>query len=290
MPWYVFAISYALLTSLHVPLIKRVNRDVGGLLFVFINAAFCMVPLGIMMWATGGIPHIRPMFWLYVTLTALIQFAGLRRAADAYTEGQISLIKPTGTLTPMLVSIFAMFWLRQGLTIAKIGGIVLIVIGAYVLESQREGVGLLAPFKSLAHTRTVRLYVRAQFIWAFFPLTLKPALDSIDPVSPYFVAFIMVGVMCLRGMPYRRSEWQRAGTIATSLFPWFCLSAAIVTAQQFVELTAYARADVGAVSAMFKLEIPLTILWGWLLFGEDRPTERLSGGTLMTLGAVLLAI
>jgi len=299
MTWYVAAFGYAVLTSVHLVVIKKITKRFQDvLLFMLVNSLFSIPLVAILMLLTSdGWPKVKVAFWLYALLTAAIQYVGLRFEAKVIKEVQLTDVVPFGTFKPLLVGIFAMMFLGQHLKLLGVVGILCIGVGTYALEI-RQGQGLLAPLKQLMNKRRskgIQLYGLSQLVYAFFPIPLRLALNAVTPFSPYFVALVMLSLMaltafveCLRVPGLFRKNIRKTAIGTKELFGLFCLSASIVAAQQFTELTAYAHGNVAAVSAIFKLEIVLVMLWGWIIFHESRAKERLAGGAVMVVGAIFL--
>ena len=53
--------------------------------------------------------------------------------------------------------------------------------------------------------------------------------------------------------------------------------------------TAIALGLVDYVTTLFKLSSLLTVLWAWLILGEEKRRERLLGASMMVIGGLLVA-
>ncbi len=379
MTWLQDALLYALLTSLHVPLIKRITTGLitdeeaadpavkppTGKRYAFINSVISMpllmglllidlivhhqIHVGIVHWLWQPSPetpwmprfpvpymtlglHVTWQFWVFVLAAAWIQCSGLHRAVDAYTEGELSMVAPMGSLMPIFVALFGWWFLGEHLTLRGVFGIGAIVAGCYtILVKVKRGDGLAGwfrPFRNVTTLRGLRVYLEARAIWVFFPVVLKPTLKAMHPLSVYAVSCITVGFMCFVSAPWRRKERPainqivqgmaaglRRGPHWGGLWPTtrhmvrvlrrkeaphhrqvrdglllaaFGVSVSILASQQGVELNSYIRANVGAVSAIFKMDVPLIVLWGWLFFQEKSPLRRIFSGLIMATGVWLL--
>lgn len=292
--WYTCGCAYALLVSIHKPLIKKITNSPGqdDMPFIFVNALFSLPLLAILMLVFGGVPHVRVLFWIFALLTSMTQFAAFRLDVKVCKDAQLSKVMPVGTFKPMLVSLFAITILGQRLTFFTGAGLLGVVLGAYLLEL-KKGQGIFGPIKVWWKNRrdmNVRLYARAQLIYALFPIPLSLALDNVTPKSQFFVGFVTQTVMVFYSMPYRSLQSVRKALSTTRLIRFFCFSACIVAAQQFTELTAYSKGNAGAVSAIFKLQVFFTMLWAWIVIKEPQAKGRFIGGSIMALGAVLIGL
>jgi drug/metabolite transporter (DMT)-like permease len=333
--WVFDALIYAVLASFHILQIKQIKT---GLLsarqYVFYNSLFSLPVLAALMIPEllHGMPSIHWTFWPLAAATAVIQCNGLRRSTEAFSKEEISLITPLGALVPILVGILSWLFLHQRLTAWDIAGIVIIVIGAYCIAvsgvDEEVSKKWLRPFKAFSDFRTFRVYMESKGIYVFFPLAFTPAIHSVSPKAPYFVATVIIGAMCVYSAPWQKEERSldievmhdmlagiRRGPVWREMLPWcrhllrvvrheekpikketrggwlvaaFALSAVIVAMQQYTEISAYNGGPTATVSALFKLDIPLSVLWGALFLHEKKAKIRVLMGCIIGAGVVVL--
>lgn len=369
MTWMQQALTYAFLTSLHVFLIARITTGLVagrrkdpliGRRYAFINSMAAMPLLVCLAYIDLArrrlihfqvvhlfhvpVPsvaiaiHLTWIFWACVLLAAWSQCSGLGSAATAYSDAEISLVTPLGAVVLILIALASWLGLHEALTLTKMLGMGLIIIGSYViLIKVKRGEGLaqwFRPLKFIASLRGLGLYLKARLKWAPFAVLMKKALEEMHPFEPYVVSCITVGFMCIYAAPWTRRQrteiapvlqdlrsgirrapqwsefWPTVRHIARvllkkeeprkhtvkggKLVAAFCLSVVILAAQQYVELNAYLRTNPAVVAAIFKLDIPLIVMWGWLFLHEGgaESDESASGKAIILQrfgGAVAMA-
>ncbi len=287
--WLSFAIGYAFLTSLHIPIIKKISIKTNSLGYIFQNGLFVIPLLVVLTILTTGIPQLLSNFWFYVIAASAIQFLGLYLAVKAFRMSEISFVTPVGSLTPLLITVFGIIFLSEHVTYAIWLGIGIITIGAYLLNVSEERINLSKPFRKLLTNRGAQLFIVANIVWAFYPVFIKKAVLATKPFAPFWVALIIEGFVALfAGLLLIRQPVQLKPK--RQIYGLLAMSAVIVCMQLFTELTSYHDSDIGKVAAIFKLSVLFTVLWGWLFFKEKHFLQRLIAAAMMMAGVLLIVL
>jgi len=335
--WSVFAVLFALLASFHIKLLADLrSKMVAGVpepgrrerleqqrRSVFVNEAFALcfiVPLWMATRLFDHRPiHIHPMFWVWVPLAGIAQYLGLGAALVAYDEGDLSIIAPLATLSPALIAALTalpFFPHHIAITLSVGMGITMILVGGALLE-YKPGGGIKAAILLVLREPAARWYLLAQLNWMPFALFFQAGVHSVSG-STYLVSVVMIGTMVLVTLPFsresrriikeklqlRRTYYGPERTRYQRVFDrhsvvLYSISGLIITLQQYLEVWAYILGSLPAMLAIFKMYIPMTLVWDRALpkSNEDgvAPTRiswgrfmiRLSLSLLMTAGAFL---
>jgi len=255
---------------------------------VFANvmtALFLVGPLAVLL---PKPEHVNPLFWLYIPLAGMNQCLGLGTALTAYKSGDLSIVAPLATLTPVLATPFAMLILHQHFTVLMAIGIAIVLIGAALLEYERNE-GIRASIRKLAHNRAAQAYLAARIIWVPFPFLFKAGTDSVSGGSPFFISVFLLLTMAVLTTPIGGRSWWILLYVFSEMLPtqqtirqrilaprrlgWlYVVGAVIMTFQQYTEVSAY-QINKNTIVALviFKLSAPLTLVWTRLLPKEPPP-------------------
>ena len=286
--WLPLSLSYALLTSLHIPTIKILSQKRSVFCFIFINSLFVM-PLLTILLLINGLPKVNLLFYFYVAVASLIDFLAYSLAVWSFKHFEISLVSPSGSFSPLLVTLFGFLFLSETVSLQKILAIILIVVGAYFLNVSTIKSGLLRPFKQLFLSKGVRYFIFANILWSLYPIFQKKALMESFPASPLYNSLLTMVFLAIFSVPFLFFKKEKI-KINKKDFLFFVLSAVIVVLQLVTELTSYYLTNVGFSTAVFKTSILFTVIWGKIFFKEAGFKERIFGTSIMLLGIVILAL
>jgi len=236
----------------------------------------------------GGIPKILPYFYPLMLTSSLLDVVAGIVSMNAIRISSISLISPISSFNPVFTTLIAAFAIGEIPSPTKMLGIIVIVIGAYLLNVTDIRGGVLTPFKKLITNRGVQLFFLANLLWGITPIFQKQAIFQTVPTMPVFPSFfggilvsIFIAPFAVRRLknsflPIQRNVW------------WFLLLGLLGAIAQWAAFTAFSQTNVGYATAIFKLSTLFTILWGAIFFREERIKERFLGGGVMVLGTILI--
>ncbi|MCG3120244.1 MAG: hypothetical protein ALAOOOJD_02871 [bacterium] len=232
-------------------------------------------------------PPLGPGFWL-----ALVVGAGLNAVCTilymkAIKQSALSLTVPLVALTPMFLLLTSPLMIGEFPDWSGVFGIVLIVMGSYVLNLNASAPGYFAPFRALLKEPGPKLMLLTAFLWS---LTANFDKIGIQNSSPLFWSLAAPAGMALVLMPVMLYKSPRAlqqiPVILNKLVPIGFFAALTVIFQMLaVSLTL-----VSHVIAIKRTSTILSVCWGHLLFNEGGIKERLLGASIMVLGVVLISL
>lgn len=312
--YVLLALSATVLTSLLPILNKRILRDAQPALVAWaINAAslpilavgtFLLtqctitplqgtVPLS----CTLHLPQVGGVFVAALLASVALNWAATLLSTYALAKADASLVSPLLTFNPAFTLLIAWFALRETPGLVQTIGVMMILLGTYLLEVEEVRTGLLAPLRILFHRPGTVLAVLASALWGTTTVFEKLAIEHMTPPSGPFVALtgtvLMVALLTPGALlPLRRTDtpvqkgiWSRLRAHPRVLV----VAALIAGVAPLFGFTAIALGHVGYVTALFKLSAVLTILWAWLFLREGNVRQRLSGTIVMLAGGVLVA-
>ncbi len=229
------------------------------------------------------------------TLNIVIQFANTK----AVLLEDASLVVPVGATTPTTIIFASMVMLGEYPTRVGWAGVSVIALGTYILNIQaylekKNGVRTwrewLAPFLMLGRSRGVR--------WAFASALIATVSLNLDALAyrRANVAFAGGCIFAIVGAANLFAAW-RNGELATGETSEnfskrnFLVIVLLHVGAIWFSSTALRYGITPYIGALKRLQIPLVIVLAYIFLGErENIRGRLFGGTLMAVGATLIAL
>lgn len=204
---------------------------------------------------------------------------------------EISEALPLLALTPGLVAICGFLFINDQLKFIEWVGIILMMVGTYLLELKKNNNNLLTPFKSLFHL--------SKYSYVFIALILFTITSLIDRVllkdyrlPPYtfmafqqlFYAFIFTIVILLKNkniiLPFKK--------IQSDAIIWILLVAIFTVIYRYTQIEATKLAPVALVISVKRLSVLMAILLGGKLFKEESLFRKAIATIIILIGATML--
>jgi drug/metabolite transporter (DMT)-like permease len=284
--WFWLALASAFLLASGDTAAKRLlqgyeAREMTLVYSVF--AALCLLPW--LLWLPW--PSFTPAFWGWVAALIPLEFLGMLLYLAAIRDSPLALTVPYLAFTPAFMVLTGYLVLGEQVSAQGLAGIGLIVIGAYSLNAEHWRGGWLAPLRAVAHERGSRYMLGAAAFYSLTSVMGKAAMQHVPPVffGPFY--FLMLGLaaplVLAADRPARlKALWRRP---AAHLLIGLLASAMIVT-----HFLALAQVEAAYMIAVKRSSLLFGIVYGALLFGEQRLRQHLAAGALMVAGVALLVL
>jgi len=246
------------------------------------------------------VPQVDRTFVLGLLAAAVLNWGATLLSTYALAAADASLVSPLLTFNPAFTLFVAWFALGETPGVRQAVGIVVILLGAYLLEANELPGGLAEPLRMLLRRPGTVFAILASALWGITPVLEKLAIAHATPPSAALVAFAstLLLVMFLTpaaiwprgvdgapaGSGYQDGSVQRRGYHQTLV-----AAALLAGIAPLFGFSAIAAGLVGYVTALFKLSAVLSILWGWLFLKEGDVRQRLLGALVMVVGGALVA-
>ncbi|MEK6976182.1 MAG: DMT family transporter [Candidatus Thermoplasmatota archaeon] len=114
-------------------------------------------------------------------------------------------------------------------------------------------------------------------IWAWYAVELRRHAPSI-PLKPLMGANFLFGTAWYYGLAVALEGWPNLMDQSAQTWGWVAVHVAFPTLASFILFNAaLQRAPAGPVNILIAMELAFTVLFSWLLFGEDFTTWQLAG-------------
>lgn len=224
--------------------------------------------------------------FVLVFITSLIAALAGLIILTSLKKGDLSLISPIQTTTPIIVLLLAIFFLSETPQPIGLAGIMLVVFGGVVLDkSPKESFISIA--RRIISYRPALLALAAASLYAVASVLDKVGLETIDPLVWMTYVYGLIFLILLPVALYSSNiPFKRLKKSATPLLLGAILS---VTAIYF-QMQALAIGNVTYVMAIKRLSTVFTVTLAILLVRERRALHRLRGTIIMVIGAILIGL
>lgn len=286
--WLYLALLAALITATNLFIVKHLLKTVHPISLAVLVHVFTIPFMFLALYYTK-IPATSPIFYIYIAIAGLMAGAAAYSSYKAFSCSQISLLVPLAAFIPILTLIWGSIFLGETPTLVKLLGVIIIVIGAYVLDLHDIKKGILQPFEDLFQDKGTRLYLLAIILWSLTPIFEKQAIAQTSPTTPIFAAFMSILISTTILIPFAMREKITLDPVKKH---WVLLIILGFIHVIFLGamFTAFTLTNVAYVVAVSRVAILFVIIFGALVLHEQRLKERFLAGILMAIGIFLVAI
>jgi len=207
----------------------------------------------------------------------------------AFAEGQHLVPAGTGSLiialSPIFTFLLATLIGQEQPTLARAGGLLLALIGIYLVVVYGAGRAVGA-----AYITDAGILVLAPLSWAFYTVFSKPLFGRYAPVP---ATFLILGLASVPAIPFFFLDTQlRIQLSAWGPQRWFAdlfLALACTLVGYWLWSEALKRLPASKTAAFIFLNPPLAIFFEWLWLGH-RPQPGLIAGGLVVLSGIYLCL
>ena len=204
----------------------------------------------------------------------------------SFRKGDLSLIAPIQTITPLLILVIAIFFLKETPSPLGLFGIILIVVGGILLDKNpNETLGSIA--KRIISYKPALLGVAAAALYALVSVFDKAGLKitTLGVWLFYVYFFIFIFILPIVLIKRRRELVKLKDNKLLLLASAFFSVSAI-----YLQLLALQTALVTYVLSIKRLSSVLAVILAYFVLKESRALFRLKGAAIMVLGAILIGL
>lgn len=288
--WFYLSLFFAFWAAINFAILKKILSSLDSFTVLFLSLLFTLPFSFAIVYLTSGMPNTNFNFFQSIIIAGVLDVVAFMATVWALKSSPISEISPLSSITPIFTTILAIFILKEVPTPTKALGIIIIVIGTYLLNISQIKNGILAPVKKLFQSKGVQLYFFANLLWSITPVLQKNAILNTFPKTPMFASLIDLSVILIILLPFAVKR-IRVQKINIKKYLWIFILLGIFNAlSQYAAYTAFSLAYVGYVNAIFKSSTVFIVLLGFVFFKEKNIKEKLLGAIIMLIGAIIVAI
>ncbi len=289
--WIVYSLLSALSNTFGVILEKKALVKERAVEFAMITTLHCAVlSLPLLFFVDFASLPIKPLLFA-ILFSAVPGAIGFYLIARSIRHLEVSIVGPLFILNPAMVALLAYFFLGEKTTILQIIGIIILLIGSYILELNSTH-KLLDPIKAFINSKYLHFMLIALALYSVGTVYDRYIFVNYDvPVFSYFVLFnIAIGfVMSIVYLVVHRStDGIKHGlkNYGGELF-WISIFEML---QRITMFLAVSSAYVSLATAIRRMSAIFTVIIGGEIFHESHLIRKTIATGIMVIGAILISI
>ncbi|MBT5021815.1 EamA family transporter [Candidatus Woesearchaeota archaeon] len=289
MLWIVFTILTAVLAAGHQIIKKKALFKEHAIVFSM-NLATIILILSVFLIPFANFSNIELSHVLIIYLASLLSTVAFYFLAKSLRHKELSAVSPFTNLSPALVAIIAFFLLGETITKLQIGGISLMVVGAYVLNSENIHGHFLEPFKRLNSKYFLFIIIALTFYALTATIERFLFLDGVTPFTFLIILhfFIFINFFLLTNIIFHQHIGAMKESFKRSGF-WLILSGVVTIVTRGTHVYAVSLAPaVALVIGVKRISTLLSTIIGGEIFHEKGLGRKIVACIIMLVGAYLL--
>ncbi len=286
MLWFILALLSAIFDSIRDIASKKSLQNVEPKLAALANTLFAFP---IMLFAAIAFekPVFDNTFWIVTAIHSAILALAMFLYMKSLKMGDLSIAIPFTALSPVFMIFIAPLAIGEYTSAAGTFGVILIAIGAYVLNLRKISEGILEPVRALIRDKGVVLMVLVSFLWSITSIIDRIALRHSTPLFYVSMDFLFVSTILfanafkMRAVIYRQAKENIVSLAFIGMF--FALAGIMYIYAYKLTLAAY-------VISIKRTSILFSVLFGGMIFKEKNIRARLLGAAFIVSGAVIILI
>jgi uncharacterized membrane protein len=286
MLWFVLSLATAFFKSMEGVFGKRGLKNIDEYAVGWSMRTFSLILIVPFLLLTG-MPEIDAVFYPSLILTSIIQVVTTVLYFRAIRHSDLSITVPIVTFSPLFLLITSPLMLgwKEFPSGLGLGGVLMIVLGSYILNIKERHKGYAAPFRALLTEKGPRYMLMVVFLWS-----ITSNIDKIGVLSssPAMWLFAVNALIALLLTPTVIRGERRAGLKINMalLVPIGLVSGLYMIFQNIAIILTL----VPYVISIKNTSVLMSVFFGWLIFKERGMRERLLGTIIMVLGVALIAL
>lgn len=291
MEWYWLALSSALLSAFAAILQKKALNEINALNFTVIVSVFVALfstfLIGKVDLSTAGSYSMLVLFG-----KSIINATAFLCIMIALKNLEISRALPVLAASPMAVALLAFILLGESLSLTEVLGMVLIVLGTYVLELKKNE-NIIAPFRVFVESKYHRIILIALGLMSLSAILDKLLLTSfkLPPLTflvmqNYFFLIIFLLYRFLSGLKNRNEKLFKG--VSKNILIIIVLIAIATIGYRWTQIEATKLGPVGLVIAVKRLSVLFAVVIGAKLFKEENYLRKVLATLTIVAGALLI--
>lgn len=240
---------------------------------------------------SGGCDVTRE-FFIYLPISIVIHLCASILNLKALKSGDLSLVFPLINLTPLFMFVTSPLIGKEFPRPITIPGILLIVVGAYMLSIDKRASGFWAPIKALWYHKGARYMMGVAFFWSVAGNTDK--LGVMHSSSAFWGASVKTGValfmlpIVIRNLMKNKAHKPSSECGSRKKWVWLYLLIVplILTVNIICNMEAYKLTLAINVVSVKRLCSLFSVLLAWLVLGEKNIRQRMGAAAVMVVGVL----
>lgn len=235
----------------------------------------------------SGMPEIGGRFYLALVISGVINIIATLVKIKAYEISDVSLIAPITSISPGLTAIAAFFIVNESTTLLGSIGLILIMVGVYVMNLKKE-MTLLEPFISIFKHRGVQLIFLVLLLYSVSASYDKIGVLASSPILWVLAIHIFISLALFPIMKKVETNWRKKflDNKKNLIIMGLLSGGSIIFQMMSLELIL-----VSYTISIKRMSVLISVFLSWVILGEKNNIKKralasfiiLLGGAIITL-------
>jgi len=222
----------------------------------------------------------------YLLIVAILGSTAFLFLAKGVRHTEISVSSPLLNFGPAVTTILAFLFLGEILSIWQVLGILIIIVGTYVLEIEHKSKNVLEPFKKMLKSKYILFIFFAVLLYGFSGIADRHILSNynLNVYTYLFFVQLFIGFIYVVVISVYYGGIKEVVDGVKSLWKYVGLVAILITLTRLAYLQAVSMAFVSLVLPIKRLSTLFVTIFGGSFFHEKALKLKIIGCIIMLLG------
>ncbi|MEO0868478.1 MAG: DMT family transporter [Cyanobacteria bacterium J06642_11] len=292
MLWFFLASGTALCESLKDAISKQALKSLDEYSVLMGLSTIGALMMCSFMLLTEGLPKLGPDYGAALLVGGSLNILAFTLYFRAIRTADLSLTVPLITLTPLFLLVTSPIIVQERPTGLDAIGVILLIIGSYILNSKPDQGISLAPLKAIVTNSGSRTMLGVALIWSITANYDK--VGTLNSSSLFWgtslLATIAIGMVPLVIQKICQKGWPAIVQPLRVQAKFLALAGTLIAIGISLQFIALTMAPVTQVIAVKRISALISVGLGYIFFGETDIKERLSGAAIMLSGVAIMAV
>lgn len=289
MTWFAIALLSAFLSAFAAITQKKVLFSLGALEFSFLLSLVNLV-FSIPFFFFIDYGTINSFNLLVLFIKSVIGVGAFFCVMLSLKNLEISNALPLLALTPGFIAVFAFIFLGEALKTAEVVGLIILMLGTYILESGNS-TKIIFPFSILLKSKYHRFVILALLLFTASSILDKLLLIKLNlsPISLTAFQHIYFAIMFSIIFFVFRKKTEPLPSITNKInLGWIALISVLTIGYRYTQVVAIGLASVALVLAVKRTSVFWATIIGGRIFSDKDLLKRSIAAVLILVGAILI--
>jgi len=233
------------------------------------------------------IPKTTPMFYLVIFINIIIFFLAQMLMIKSLEMSNLSISIPMLSFTPIFLLLTSYLMLNEFPTLAGLLGVLLVVLGSYVLNIHEANQGYLEPIKSLFRNKGIFYMVIVAFLYSLCANLGKIGVNLSNAAYYMFIFYLIYSILLF--IIFFKNIKSHVTVLRKNL-NYFALAGFSTAASEIFLGIAYKYSIVPYIISLKRTSILFAVLIGIFLFNEKNIKQAVIGSAIMFIGVLIITM
>lgn len=288
--WFYTVLLVPIVSALAIVLSKKLLQNMRAGVLAWATYTFSSILVAFVAFSSG-IPQINSIFFIGIIGSTVFYIITKVMALKAMRVADLSLIYPLSILGPIFTLVIAFFPpLNEKPHWLAIVGILVTLLGCYLLNINSLKNGLLMPIRTIFHNRASIIMFWATVIGSLVAVFDKIAINNTKPINAAFALFAEDILISISMLPIL--FWQDKNFLKPILKNAKILSIIVLLTgiSNILAMNAMGTTNIAFVLTILRTQVLFVLLFSYLMFKDKPKKEIILGSLIMIFGVILIKL